>query len=270
MKVRSNRPFRRTFAVVSIAALVLAFLAALVTTTPRPRAITLTVVSLNVHRCAAGIDRVVAALNGRAAEIVCLQETTEADARAIAGLLAMPHVHFATRVARPIDGGEPWGCAILSRRPLADVGPIPRFAGKGVMGLWARVDLPGGLVRIANVHLAATYGLDLRHVVESNGWRAIELADLAEAHRVDGLPLLAIGDFNQPPTGENYDAMRRLGTDVLADLGDVRPTFRSGWIATRIDYAIATPSLHATAGGLGDDGASDHRPVWIDLRIGRR
>lgn len=156
--------------------------------------------------------------------------------------------------------------AILSRRRLFDGKRLSTSDGH-TFGLWAYAVVDNHKFAVAGVHLWPTYGIDPRHVIETANRRGRQLDVILATWRDEGSPPLLIGgDFNQPAFGENYALMTRDFNDTLSGLGQVGATFGRKVLQLRIDYLLATPHWQATAGGVIQGNASDHRPVWVDLK----
>jgi endonuclease/exonuclease/phosphatase family metal-dependent hydrolase len=107
-------------------------------------------------------------------------------------------------------------------------------------------------------------------VVETANARRRQLDVIHNIWRETGSPPLVIaGDFNQPAVGENYAQMTREFNDTLKVLGQTGSTFGRKLLQLRIDYLLATPHWEPLAGGVIPGKASDHRPIWVDLKPAR-
>jgi endonuclease/exonuclease/phosphatase (EEP) superfamily protein YafD len=225
-------------------------------------------VSFNVLHLQRGTDGVVAAIKALDPDFVLLQEVESRDVVGLAQALGMQRSHHpnAYHASVNLDGPKAtWGNLILSRHPLYEAGSIPNPGG-GSFGVWAITEVDGKKFVVANVHLSATWKANPLHVKESGENRARELAALAGSWRERGSPPIIIGgDFNQIPFGNNYAAMTEHWSDALAALGKNDMTFRTGLLQTRVDYMLASQQWLATAGGVVQTDASDHRLIWADL-----
>jgi endonuclease/exonuclease/phosphatase (EEP) superfamily protein YafD len=115
------------------------------------------------------------------------------------------------------------------------------------------------------VHLTAV--TKASEVASSPAKRSRQIEALRQAWRDAGHPPLVVGgDFNQPAVGENYLLMTRDFNDTLGLLGQTASTFGRKLFQVRIDYLLATPDWEPVAGGVIRGNASDHRPVWVDLK----
>jgi endonuclease/exonuclease/phosphatase family metal-dependent hydrolase len=166
-----------------------------------------------------------------------------------------------------VDGDPAWpDVAILSRHRLYDGRPLHTPDGH-TFGLWAFTIVDDRRFAIAGVHLHPTSAADPRHVVETADARHRQLETIDHVWRDSGCPPLVIaGDFNQPAIGDNYALMTQHFNDTLHVLGQAGTTFGRKLLQLRIDYLLATPHWEPLRGGVIPGRASDHRPVWVDLK----
>jgi endonuclease/exonuclease/phosphatase family metal-dependent hydrolase len=118
----------------------------------------------------------------------------------------------------------------------------------------ARIETDAGPVSILAAHLGLGYG--------ERREQATTIARLAAADR---LPTVVMGDFNEP-SGRGT-AGRMLGK-LFRSVG--RPaTFPSRWPLLPLDRIWFEPGLELLATGVYRDSpeASDHLPLWADLRL---
>lgn len=221
----------------------------------------------NIYHNHRGIERTTGEIRklDPAPDFLLLGEIDRHHVTPMAEALEMPHSYF------PLlryDGGAPvWpDVAILSKHPLHDGRPL--FTADGhTFGLLAFAAVDGRKFAVAGVHLHPTWLVYPRHVLETAQARRRQLEAIDAVWRELGTPPLVIaGDFNQVATGENYALMTRDLTDVLAALGQTGATFGRRLLQTRIDYVLASREWEPLAGGFIVGTASDHRPVWADLR----
>jgi len=192
------------------------------------------------------------------ADIVLLQEVDSVSVRTIADSLHMAWVYYPATL-QPKTGRD-YGNAVLSRHPIdADQKiPLPYLArGRRTAraAVAATVDVDGRPVRVYSLHLATVIGNTPRERYEQ--FQTV----LADADRY---PAAIIGgDFND-------EAVPELGLPH----GFAWPTRRlpatnAFWT---FDHFLVkgVPLSPAPAAGVVRDaqGASDHRPVWIDLTPG--
>jgi endonuclease/exonuclease/phosphatase family metal-dependent hydrolase len=168
---------------------------------------------------------------------------------------------------------------LASRYPIRrfEVLEHPSFA-DGRWGAVARFDLdtPGGLVHVANVHLASPRRA-LEEVLESRGARSDRLQANSERRRLQAQetvrwldtcagPLLLAGDFNTPPESTIYREFWSRYTNAFSStglgFGLTYFTRRGGW---RIDHILAGPGWRCRRCWVGPTVGSAHRPVIAEL-----
>ena len=211
-------------------------------------------------------------------DVLFLQEI-ERDAedtpRALAALLGMSVVYAPGYGLGP-RGSH--GVAVLSRFALrrSYVIELPRkhvvFNSARRVALATTVRVDGHAVRLYSVHL------DNR--INPSERRAQLAPVLADARRAPAAPAIIAGDMNTSPfcwlghvvpvpCGLQDDRLER----AVRASGFDTPVRESGgtikWLAMRLD-AIYTRHVDIVAFGVGDDvRASDHLPLWADIRVGR-
>ena len=118
----------------------------------------------------------------------------------------------------------------------------------------ASIETDRGAVSVLAAHLGLSHG--------ERRQQAQTIAALAEA---DGLPTILLGDFNEP-TG-NGTAGRMLGR-VFHSIGR-HATFPSRWPFLPLDRIWFESSLSLIQAGVHREAptASDHLPLWADLRL---
>jgi endonuclease/exonuclease/phosphatase (EEP) superfamily protein YafD len=225
----------------------------------------------NVYHNYRGMDRTTAAVRelDPPPDFLLLSEIDRKHVAPMAEALGMPYTYHP--LLRYQDGDPVWpDVAILSKHPLHDGRPL--FTEDGhTFGLLAFAVVDDRKFAVAGVHLYPTWVVDPRHVVETANMRQLQLEKIDAVWRELGMPPLVIGgDFNQPAMGENYARMTREFTDTLSVLGQTGATFGRKLLQVRIDYLLATPEWEPIAGGVIAGKASDHRPVWVDLRRGEQ
>lgn len=191
------------------------------------------------------------------ADVVLLQEVTPAHADGLRALFAAyPHRFLDAR-----DG--PFGFAILSRFPM-------RGAERALVGghplARARVQVGEVEVQVWNVHPPAPRDAGARRTQEA------QLHEVARRARTSEGALLVAGDFNATRWSRELGRLRSAG---LADAHEaVRRGLAATWPAGRavppfllLDRVLFSSELGATSVGELAAGASDHRPVVVDLRL---
>ncbi|MBS0565095.1 MAG: endonuclease/exonuclease/phosphatase family protein [Proteobacteria bacterium] len=224
--------------------------------------------SYNIHKCL-GLDRrrrpdrVLAVMAGLDADVIALQEVDHRLGHRPAALSRDLAEHATGLRAVPAALGRHsfgWhGQVILARPGLELTGlvriDLPGLEPRGALAAEFRGDGPA--FRVIAVHL----GLFRRS-------RKLQLAALAAAlsHR-PALPTAIIGDFNE------WSPAR--GTETLGAGFTVHapgPSFPAARPVARLDRIALGPDLHLMAAGTHHNGpariASDHLPIWADVRVG--
>lgn len=222
--------------------------------------------SYNIRK-ARGLDqrrdpgRIVDVINGLNADVIALQE---ADRRLGDRPAALPHRLVAEHTdfeVLPVARSEVslgWhGNAMLVRKGLAvsDVVPVelPGLEPRGAVRFTARLERP---VTVVGTHL----GLVRRHRRQQLGSIAAQLTGAEDA--------VILGDFNEwsptkglEPLGDGFNVLSP-GRSFHA----ARPMAALDRIAHSHDLAIADAGVEQ--GALARR-ASDHLPVWADIRLNR-
>lgn len=252
----------------------------------------------NVNSLSARLPRVEEWLSYAQPDILCLQETKQADA-------AFPHGAFATLGYETAHHGNGrWnGVAIISRVGLSGVTSGTGSDDDDDQGTRLIAADCGG-VRVLSVYVPNGRSLDSEHYPAKLAWLARLRALLEETSSPDQ-PVAVCGDFNVAPEDRDvWDPTQFVGMthvsqperDALSDLESwgLVDTFRrlydadqlfSWWDyrggnfhrhrGMRIDLILTTEVLARNATyGLIDRNArkgekpSDHTPVFIDTSIG--
>ncbi len=243
----------------------------------------LRVMTYNVHSCV-GIDgklsphRIARVIARYGPDVVALQEvdvgrlrTRQADqAQMIGQCLKMNyHYHPAIRIA-----AEHYGDCILSRLPmrLVKAGVLPTVPGKDTLeprgALWVAIDLDGTTIQVVNTHL----GLSARE-------KLLQIRSLLGKDWLGGglehEPVVFCGDFNASPLSSVWRLCVRTLRDVQVEVLNRSPrrTWFGHYPVARIDHIFVSSSVEVLRVDIGDDYlarlASDHRPLFAELRIRR-
>jgi endonuclease/exonuclease/phosphatase (EEP) superfamily protein YafD len=216
----------------------------------------ITVATVNLQFNNADHERAIEWLQQNPADIVLLQEVTRAwaDAFAQAGL-PYPYASVATRE-------DPYGIALLSRWPLAEVRPAD-FAADGLPSIVALVHVEKTALQVVGLH---THWPLLPGL---HGSRDRVLDAAAAEVRKTGADSVLLGDLNLTPYAPAF--ARLIEQSGLRDaFGDRlwRPTWQAGlWpVALPIDHVLVPASSCVTRAEIGPSIGSDHRPVLVTLR----
>lgn len=216
----------------------------------------ITVAAVNLQFDNADHERAIEWLQRNPADIVLLQEVTRAWADAFAQVdLPYPYASLATRE-------DPYGIALLSRWPIADV-QAADFAADGLPSVVAIVLVKKTALQVVGLHThwPLTQGL------QRSRDRVLEgAASKVAASRIDSVLL---GDLNLTPYAPAF--ARLLEQSGLRDAFGGRfwrPTWRAGvWpLALPIDHVLVPASSCVVRTEIGPAIGSDHRPVLVTLR----
>lgn len=193
----------------------------------------------------------------RGADILMLQEMDAAGAHQIAFALGMCYVYYPATI-HPSSGRD-FGNAILSRWPITNDRKIilphnGRFGRTQRIAVTGTVTIRGHEIQIYSLHLATWVEVTFNH--RKDQARAV----LEDARRGPHLVIVG-GDLNSHDVG-----------DVFSENGFAWPTNHQGRTAKTGDldhiFLRGLSLVDSTSTGMirDNEGASDHRPVWIVLR----
>jgi endonuclease/exonuclease/phosphatase (EEP) superfamily protein YafD len=218
----------------------------------------LTVVTANVEFTNRDHERLLRWLEGQSADVILLEEVTDAWRRSLDKFPGYPF-----RAVRPRE--DPYGLALLSRRPLHSIEWLD-FAGDGVPTVSALLEVDGQSLQIMGMHTDSPLAPVRLHA------RDRELERAAERATYGGQATIVLGDLNVSPDAPAFARLLDDGhlRDALAS-GGWRPTWRADFwpLALRIDHVLTSPSLCVVSTAVGPDVGSDHRPVRVSLRLPR-
>jgi endonuclease/exonuclease/phosphatase family metal-dependent hydrolase len=221
------------------------------------------VVSYNIFKCIRGREGIIDTLRRLDGDFILLQEINEPDAKPIADALGMKYV-FARDYPR--DPRITQGQAILSKDPMTNVRSIADWDDHSC-GVAADCTIDGKKVMLMSVHLLATTRATLPAVIHTERWRGKQLEAIRKLWTDAGQPSLILGgDFNQLPIGHNYGLMNTGLLDALAWVGKTGYTCNFHGLKTRIDYVLVSTDWNPVGGQVVDSSASDHLPIWADIR----
>ncbi|MFZ4720268.1 MAG: endonuclease/exonuclease/phosphatase family protein [Ilumatobacteraceae bacterium] len=196
-----------------------------------------------------------------------------------------------------------FGQMLLSRWPILSsrVVHLPKIDTGDAANAWCGaletvIAVPGGAVRVVNVHLTditetnrmtqvwALVRLLADAPVEGGAWNGIETDPEAHDHwQFDDPPppmpvaAIVVGDFNDEPHSPVLDVMRRSG---YRDAWSVDTARTPGWVTfktnpeqgtyadMRIDFVLVNDGVEVDSAEIDVDcAASDHQPVRAWLRV---
>lgn len=190
------------------------------------------------------------------ADVVVLQEVTKGWVESLAQAgLPYPYASVAPRE-------DPYGIALLSRWPIAQVQPVD-FAHDGLPSLVGIVLVDRKALQVVGLH---THWPVLPSLLQSRDRVLVGAAGRVAGVEIDSVLL---GDLNLTPYAPAF--ARLLEQSGLRDaFGDRlwRPTWQAGlWpLALPIDHVLVPVSSCVLDAKVGPSIGSDHRPVRVTLR----
>jgi endonuclease/exonuclease/phosphatase family metal-dependent hydrolase len=191
----------------------------------------------------------------RAADLLFLQEMDASGSEAIARQLGMNYVYYP---ASREKNGQDIGNAILSPWPIEDSHKLlqphtTRIAHRARAAVAARVEIRGRSFRVYSLYLGSPLGM-------SGSDRRDQAAAVISDAETSPDPVIIAGDFNSSGIGELFEQhgyfwpTRSIGKSVM-------------WFS--FDHIFVRGVSAASAAGVARevDDASDHRPVWVRLRL---
>jgi len=209
-------------------------------------------------------------------EIESFREEGASRARTLAEILQWNFVYAPARRQERKGRMGTHGLAILSRFPLQDIQIISlpqynlRVNTRRRIALAAIVNLPGGALRLYNLHLDTRINA---------GQRLEQLRPVVEAAQAETAPVVVIGgDFNTNPfrwAASLFPWFRsnqaKAVDNYMAESGFSTPLRKSGSTARRGILRFRLDALYVKGTGVRGHGVersakgSDHYPLWVDL-----
>jgi endonuclease/exonuclease/phosphatase (EEP) superfamily protein YafD len=198
------------------------------------------------------------------AEIVCLQETTPEWERFLRSELRTGYPFAEFRNSKGRMGG---GLAFLSKVPAREVAYIPSNTG-WFDGWIMQFETAIGPVQVLNVHLRppiSDKGSWVSGYFTTSKDRLKELARFY-SQRVNGMPLIVAGDFNDSARSEPIRWLESKGLiNALPQFDRSTPTWHWRYhgitLSRRMDQIIYSPQFHCSAARVVQAGESDHFPI---------
>lgn len=231
----------------------------------------LVVLTFNVNYGLAGDARNIEAVRDADADIVLLQETTEAGAEAFAEALVddYPHLSFE-------DCCNAGGLGYLSKHPilLDDYLEPPDIEGAWFPAWRVVVQTPLGPVQTLSVHLRPP-------VSDSGSWvsgqfttpkiRAKEIEAFWALLDHD-MPTIVAGDFNEGKNGRAVKFLEEQGmVSALPQVSRNAKTWhwptKVGELTAMLDHVVYGPPLELVHAEVLDEGVSDHYPVRAVFKL---
>lgn len=216
------------------------------TTDARPR---FTVASANLGLGQADLDALSRWADGIAADVLVLQEVTEASAQAIAQWKDYPY-----QLVTPEEG--PFGLAVLSRHPLSNTEALE--TPEQPLRYRTLVSWQERHVSISAIHpmppISPLYHERRAQMLEAEGRWALSTES----------PSIVAGDLNASPWSS---AMRVVARAGLLRATGLEPTWPAVLPVIAIDHILTSEAWQVVASGVGPEFGSDHRPVFAVLNL---
>jgi endonuclease/exonuclease/phosphatase family metal-dependent hydrolase len=251
------------------------------TATSQPQPFVMATYNINYGRTdAKSLDAIVDLIKKSEADLIAVQETTEASALHFRKTLSKLYPHMAFQ-----EGQAAGGLGILSRSAIVQKNYIPPVPNGGWFGtLIAQTQVGGKNVLVADVHLRAAVpqgkeGIrqftDLFLQTEEIRTREIKniLQEIAKLNKAND-PVILLGDFNSPSKFSAPSILCRSGYfDSAASLdpkADKQTTWQWVWqgmpYSFRLDYIFHGKQVRTLECRVLAGGPSDHNPVVSKLQ----
>lgn len=232
------------------------------------------VLTYNIHAEQNNLEAMVSVMGGAGADVVALQELSNAAADYFASVLSTIYPFQALRTipSDPVNGQ-----GVFSRFPIiADDYWRNDFLDECLAHQRVQIDLNGTVLTIYNVHFIDPIRKAGRLFYA--GLRKQDVEAVLSRARHDPHPMILMGDFNMTDTSADYERIRTIFKDTYRQvgwgLGFTFPDFSMTKslfgskvlhipLLVRLDYIFHSPDLTATESYvLPTSGGSDHRPVF--------
>lgn len=232
-----------------------------------PTAPDLRLASYNTYLNAPSIASITALADDAQPDIMLLQEVFPARQAQLESSLADRYPHQQTTQSPGVGG-----VAVLSRFPIIEVRPVSMAAAGARETAVVVVDVDGQALQVVSVHLTSpcpSCGASMTERLELEGER--RPAEMAAVLRAldPNVPAVVGGDLNSTERSEPYRLLAKVGFEdphraVGSGPGFTWPNDRLWFPVLRIDWVL-TRGLVGVDAWVGEGGASDHRPVVVDL-----
>jgi endonuclease/exonuclease/phosphatase (EEP) superfamily protein YafD len=222
-------------------------------------ALSLRVMSLNVHFRNSDHDAVRALIQREAPDIVGLSEVNAAWIDALSSLTA----EYPYTVLRPEQGAH--GLAVYSRVPIRERETSPYIERGTQAAISVHLDLAGAGATLTLAHLMAPTS------ARKAGLRNLQIRKMAEMVRADhGKEQIFIGDLNITPWSPYYAQLEEgAGLVNAADGRGYLPTWPAGFYVFRIpiDHVLLSGGFAVQQIRTAPSFGSDHLPIIADVSI---
>ncbi len=232
-----------------------------------PTAPDLRLASYNTYVNAPSIASITALADDAQPDIMLLQEVFPEREAQLASSLADRYPHRVTTQSPGVGG-----VTVLSRFPVVDVRTVSMAEAGARETAVVVLDVDGRALQVVSIHLTSpcpTCGASLTERLEVEGER--RPAEMAAVLRAldPRVPAVVGGDFNSTDRSEPYRLLATVGFEdphraAGSGPGFTWPNDQLWFPVLRIDWVL-TRGLVSVDAWVGDGGASDHRPVVVDL-----
>lgn len=185
-------------------------------------------------------------------DVAVVLEVAPAHVRELEAMADYPH-----RRIVPDDG--PFGIAVLSRQPLAEVRVIEGAA--GIPRIEAIIQHPRGRIRLTALHPMPPLATE-DHFARNRLLRA-----LADAAAASSEPSIIAGDLNATPWSSAFAGLADRGLRRATGLAPTWPAAAAGRMGIPIDHVLVTRQWRVVASRAGPNLGSDHLPVMATLAL---
>jgi vancomycin resistance protein VanJ len=218
---------------------------------------TLRLMTFNVRKDGVNANQVAALVNQHQLDIIAFQEVKNQNwVDEVISLLPGWYAAYEKETAT------------FSRFPIVDQQSY-LVAGLDRVFLETELDTPLGKLTVFNVHLGTvliTYGPERMTQTTARRWEQLKM--LLDVIETQSNPVILLGDFNTTPLSALYRELNNHLENAFAHSGfGFGYTFRSDLPVIRIDHIWLSRELTSQKSYVLPLLASDHRPLFAELRV---
>lgn len=241
---------------------------------PRSTAVTgdafrFTVLTFNIQTASQNLDSLSQLILQADADIVAVQELSEAAAQHFEQELSES---YPNQALHPSPNPH-WGQGIMSRFPILEHEYWRNEQIAVAQGhMWASLDFDGRNVTVFSTHPVPPISFEKGLALQPHSREIAILLDRAAQHNT---PLLLVGDFNMTQLMDEYRQVTAQYVDTYREAGGIGLgfTFPAGQRiplppVVRLDYVFHSRHFKGIgAHPLLNSGNSDHLPFWTELAL---